>query len=104
MVSVFLVTILIKVNDGSRNEKTTTLTKREQDQMLELFYAELEIEFIGYNKDVDLNRAESDLSEDEENKVAEADDGPDDKPPVVNDTDDTHKGFTTQWPYSSFAK
>ena len=94
MVSVFLVTILIKANDGSK--KAMTLTKREQDQMLEQFYTELEIGLIGYNKDVDLNRAESDLPKDEENIVAEADDGPDDKSPVANDTDDTHKGFTTQ--------
>ena len=68
------------------------MTKQEQDEMLEKFYPELEIEtdktvplgeFIGGNEDVD-------LSEDEENDVAEADDGADDNPLVANDINNTH--------------
>ena len=60
--------------------------------MVEKFYPKLETEtdktvvlgeFIGGNEDVE-------LSEDEENEVAEADDGADDKPPVANDINNTH--------------
>ena len=60
--------------------------------MLEKFYPKLETktdktvvlgEFIGDNEDVE-------LSEDEENEVAEADDGADDKPPMANDINNTH--------------
>ena len=73
--------------------------------MLKRFYAELEIEknkavvlgeFIGDHEDGDLNREESNISEDEENEIAETDDGANNKPPVVDDTDETHEEPTEE--------
>ena len=46
-------------------------------------------EFIGDNQDVDFNRAESNLSKDKENEVAEADDGVDHNPQVADDINNT---------------
>ena len=53
-------------------------------------------EFIGDNEDVDFNRVESDLFEDEENKVAEADDGGDDNSANADDTNNTHEEPTEE--------
>ena len=71
----FLVTKLIKANMGPKKQQR--LTKWEQDEILQSFYAKFEIEtdktvvlrqLIGDNEDVDFNRAESHLSKDEEKK------------------------------------
>ena len=53
-------------------------------------------EFIGYHEEVDLNHEESNISKDEENEMAETNDGANNNPPVADDTDETHEEPTEQ--------